>query len=399
MASGSFTFTADSMLACGATIAAAMQLSDNGNPLPNVTFNITTGVAASFFSENFDSVVAPVLPAGWTSTASGIGVAWVTSTTTPNSAPNEAFAPDPSNIGDSLLVSPVITVPANGGQVSFKNSYNTESTFDGAVLEISINGGAFADIITAGGSFVSGGYNATISTSFSSPIAGRMAWSGNSGGYVNSVVNLPAAANGQNIQLQWRMASDTSIAATGVMIDDVVITHPVCCSAAVPALTSAVSRLTHTGVGDFDVPLPSSSPAAVEDRSSGGNYSIVLTFTNGPITSGTAMVTAGTGTAGAPTFSGNTMTVPLTGVANAQTLTLTVNNVNGLLPSASVSIGFLIGDTGGNGSVNAADIGQTKAQSGNAVTSSNFREDVNHDGTINASDVGLVKSRSGTSIP
>jgi hypothetical protein len=163
-------------------------------------------------------------------------------------------------------------------------------------------------------------------------------------------------------------------------------------------LLSAVSRLNHTGVGDFDVPLPASSPAAVEDRSSGGNYSIVFTF-DGPVTSGTAMVTAGTGTAGAPTFSGNTMTVPLTGVANAQTLTLEVDNVNGLLPSASVSIGFLIGDTGGNGSVNAADIGQTKAQSGNAVTSSNFREDVNHDGTINASDVGLVKSRSGTSIP
>ena len=62
-------------------------------------------------------------------------------------------------------------------------------------------------------------------------------------------------------------------------------------------------------------------------------------------------------------------------------------------------MGVLVGDTNGDGSVNASDIGQTKAQSGNAVTGSNFREDVKVDGNINASDIGLVKSKSGTSLP
>ena len=80
-------------------------------------------------------------------------------------------------------------------------------------------------------------------------------------------------------------------------------------------------------------------------------------------------------------------------------VTLTVNNVNGLLPSASVDIGFLVGDTNADRSVNSADIGQTKAQSGNLVIGSNFREDVNIDGNINSSDIGLVKSKSGTSVP
>ena len=60
---------------------------------------------------------------------------------------------------------------------------------------------------------------------------------------------------------------------------------------------------------------------------------------------------------------------------------------------------MLVGDTGGNGSVNAADVGQTKSQSGNAVSGTNFREDVNADGSVNASDVGLVKSRSGNGLP
>jgi hypothetical protein len=204
--------------------------------------------------------------------------------------------------------------------------------------------------------------------------------------------------SGYNATINWTLTSLTP-APTNTAFRGIAFAPS---SGAAPQLASAVSRLTHGGAGDFDVALPLTGTAGVEDRSS-STYNIVLTFTNGPITAGTAMVTAGTGTAGSPTFSGSTMTVPLTGVANAQTLTLTVNNVSmageGTLPSASVNIGFLIGDTGGNGSVNAADVGQTKAQSGNPVTATNFREDLNHDGNVNASDVGLVKSRTGTAIP
>jgi len=57
------------------------------------------------------------------------------------------------------------------------------------------------------------------------------------------------------------------------------------------------------------------------------------------------------------------------------------------------------GDTNGNKTVNASDIGETKAQSGQAVTAANFRQDVTPNGSINASDIGLVKSRSGASVP
>ena len=68
-------------------------------------------------------------------------------------------------------------------QLTFRNNYNLEFAsgdptlgYDGGVLEIKIGAGSFQDIIAAGGSFVSGGYNRTISTGFSSPIAGRPAW-------------------------------------------------------------------------------------------------------------------------------------------------------------------------------------------------------------------------------
>ena len=63
------------------------------------------------------------------------------------------------------------------------------------------------DIVAAGGSFVSGGYNTTLSGDYGNPLAGQQAWSGNSGGFTTTVVNLPAAAAGQNIQLRWRCAA------------------------------------------------------------------------------------------------------------------------------------------------------------------------------------------------
>ena len=145
----------------------------------------------------------------------------MTSTTTPDTAPNAAFAPDPNTVGDMELFSPVLPISAGGGSFSFRNNFNTENTFDGMVLEISINGGAYQDIVAAGGSFVTGGYTGTISVNFGSPIGGRMAWTGNSAGYITSTVNLPAAANGQNIRLKWRMATDSSVAGVGVRVDTI----------------------------------------------------------------------------------------------------------------------------------------------------------------------------------
>ena len=76
-----------------------------------------------------------------------------------------------------------------------------------------------------------------------------------------------------------------------------------------------------------------------------------------------------------------------------------VTDVNGTIGSGSTTMGVLLGDTSGDGVVNSADIGQTKSQSGNGLTKSNFREDVNADGSINSADIGLVKSKSGTALP
>ena len=109
--------------------------------------------------------------------------------------------------------------------LSFRNNFNTEFSdgtyWDGGVLEISspnINGGAFTDVTDAavGGSFVSGEYTGTIDTTANNPLAGRDAWSGSSGGYIDTVINLGPNLNGQTITLRWRMGTDEAVGRTGV---------------------------------------------------------------------------------------------------------------------------------------------------------------------------------------
>jgi dockerin type I repeat protein len=168
-------------------------------------------------------------------------------------------------------------------------------------------------------------------------------------------------------------------------------------------LTSAVSRKTHGGAGDFDVDLPLTGEPGVECRSSGGDHAFVITFSN-PVVSGDASVTSGSGNvAGSPTFSGNTMTVNLTGVTDVQQITVTLSNVTDsfaqVLPDTPVSANMLIGDTNGNKTVNASDVAQTKGQSGLPVTAANFRTDVNASGTITASDIAQAKANAGHTLP
>ena len=168
-------------------------------------------------------------------------------------------------------------------------------------------------------------------------------------------------------------------------------------------LTTAVSRKTHVGAGDFDIPLPLTDEPGVECRSSGGAHTLVFSLSNNPV-SGNASVTGGIGSvSGSPTFANNTMTVNLTGISDVQKVTVTLSGVTDsftqVLPNTAVSMNVLAGDTNGNKTVNASDVGQTKAQSGIAVTAANFRQDVTPNGTINASDIGLVKSRSGQFVP
>ena len=171
------------------------------------------------------------------------------------------------------------------------------------------------------------------------------------------------------------------------------------------AAQTIVSRKIHGSAGTFDINLP-----GIECRNGGatGDYSVVVTFPNTAFVTGSpqAQVNGGSATIGSGgvsnggtvVISGSVVTIPLTNVANAQTVVLQINGVmsgpsRGNLP---VSLSVLVGDVTGNSAVNASDVALVKTEMAHAVDATNFRADVNADGAIQATDVALVKSDAGS---
>jgi hypothetical protein len=256
-------------------------------PTPTPAATPTPTPCIAIFSENFDGVTAPALPEGWTSASTGVERPWVTSTATPASALNDAFAPDVPNKGNTELVTPAIPLPADGGILTFQNLFNMQANADGMVLEISINGGAFADILIAGGSFSSGPYTHLI-TGVGNPIAGRMAWSGLSGGttpapaYITTTVNLPAAPNEQSIRLKWRAATDINPGAAdgaGVRIDNIVI-FPASCGPPPPPPTATPggTPVPTATPGSSGTPTPAATPTPTPTGNIGGGIALVEAY-------------------------------------------------------------------------------------------------------------------------
>ncbi len=126
------------------------------------------------------------------------------------------YARDPSTVGGGTdLTAPPISVTSPFATVTFRNSYNTEDGWDGGVLEISIAGGDYQDFLTAGGTFTQNGYNSVIGGGRNNPIASRAGWTGNSDGYLTTVAQFPASANGKIVHLRWRFGADDNTTGTG----------------------------------------------------------------------------------------------------------------------------------------------------------------------------------------
>ena len=178
----------------------------------------TVNLGVSFF-DNMESG-----PGLWTHEVDQGVDHWVISSAQSHSPTQAWFVPDDSDITDSRLRSlDPVTIGA-GSELTFWHRYEFEGTsYDGAVLEIFIDGD---DTWTDLGSFITdGGYNGTISTSFSNPLAGRPAWTGDLTEWTPVTVDLSSFA-GYEALIRWRLGCDTSVGDTGWYIDDVQITAP-----------------------------------------------------------------------------------------------------------------------------------------------------------------------------
>ncbi|HVE55264.1 MAG TPA: M36 family metallopeptidase [Pyrinomonadaceae bacterium] len=289
-------------VACGSKVTVSVVVTSNLGT-ETKTLKLQIGTPTPVYTENFDAVTAPALPAGWTTSGT---LPWTTSTAGADSAPNAASNPFAASTQSGELVSPSVAVPATGAQLTFRHSYTSEFSWDGGVLEISVNGGAYVDIVDAGGTFETGSYNWAFQRAAdgnTSVLASRAGWTGttvsvsNPSGFITSTVNLPASANGQNVRFKFRAASDSADSVTNAhwWIDSIVLNGFIC-----PAVATTTTAA--PAAGQYSDPVTLSATLAADcDYATGsmefrvdgvlvgtvavngnGSYSTPYTITNAP---------------------------------------------------------------------------------------------------------------------
>jgi len=169
--------------------------------------------APPLLEENFEDVEGPGPPAGWARTDNGAGTVWEVGTPTGGAE----FVPNAAAVGnqcagtnlngqytsnaDASLISPVFTVPQSGARLTYRQYIDTESAPSqdlGSIRLLDVDGNFLADVVT--------GIEGVTTT-----------WSEES-------IDLPDAANGLEVRLEFRFQSDAEENWGGFYIDDVAVT-------------------------------------------------------------------------------------------------------------------------------------------------------------------------------
>ena len=194
--------------------------------------------------------------AAW-NTSGGTGTnIWTIVTTQSNSPVSSWFVSDPPTVSLQPLrrIAPM-TFPT-GGVLSWFHRVDTEPTYDGYVVEYSLDGGTtWSDILLGQGTvpanpnrFLLNGYNATLSTGFGNPLPGRRAWSGTLIPFQQVRVDMSDFA-GRDVTIRYRFGSDNSIADAGVWIDDISFAVASACNT-VPTVGAAPQALAVDAAGN-----------------------------------------------------------------------------------------------------------------------------------------------------
>lgn len=304
---------------------------------------------------------------------------WAISSSQSNSPSFSWFASDPDAISDQYLILPNIGPLTTSSELSFWHNYNTETDWDGGVLEISTDGVNWVDL---GTSITQNGYNGTIEVNPASPISGQAAFTGNSGGFIQTLVDL-SAYDGQSVDLRWRMASDEFVAGEGWYVDDININD-----ALIDFVNLAcVSSNEFNSSCDSVYTLVNEPDCAVQtwfvDSDLDGFGDANITFNACDQPEGYVADNTDCDDSDATVFPG----APGTGMDID-------NNCNGQIdPTES---GECIGDFNDDGFINVADLLTLLGEFG---CDTNCLTDMNEDGLVNSSDILTFLSLFGTVCP
>ncbi len=201
-----------------------------GESAPSATFSFTTDLAPGECPIGFSTEIHSAddlegSNAAWTS--SGTQNTWQESSARTHSGSTAFWAEDVETESDQYLVSPSMSVPTSGTQpaLSFWNYQEIESSgtagcWDGAVLDVSNNGGSTWTRLDA--ELLSDPYDGPVEINPASPISGENAWCGEPQDWLESIVDLSAYA-GDTVQFRFRLATDAFEGREGWYIDDLAI--------------------------------------------------------------------------------------------------------------------------------------------------------------------------------
>jgi hypothetical protein len=173
-------------------------------------------------------------------------------------------------------------------------------------------------------------------------------------------------------------------------------------------LAKVVSRKTHGSAGTFDLDLPIGGSPGIECRSGGanGDYTIVLAFTDDLTSVQGANLSSGTGSVSSNAIDPNdarNYIVNLTGVTNAQYLTVSLRNVTDSTGNFSSSVpatmGVLLGDVNSTRRTDSGDVTVVRNHTVSIPDQQTFQFDVNTSGRIDSGDVTVTRNASVTVLP
>lgn len=316
---------------------------------------------------------------------------------------SRVFAATQSNDGLGLAGSGFTTVAydgATGAQLWFAE-YNTDTPlsylFTGPLLRIDPAGRAVYVVGMAA--------QATTFAAFAyDPVTGAALKSAVYANGITEANGMAISPDGSRIFVATENGSSANSSTHSVNYDIVTLAYD---TGLVP-LPNVTSRKIHGSAGTFDVELPLTGNPGTECRAGGttGDYTLVFTFANNLTSVGGASVSRGTGSVANSHIDSNdaqSFIVNLTGVTNAQVVTVTLSNVSDSVgdfsASISASMRVLVGDVNTSGLVDSGDVFLVRQQTGQTVIQSNFREDVNASGLIDSGDVFMTRQQTGTSSP
>jgi hypothetical protein len=200
------------------------------------------------------------------------------------------FLSNNSFSSDVAIESHPIEVGFGGNfEMSFWHFYWLEQSFDGGVVEISVNGGDWVDVTEVGGVFQTG-YTGELQ----GELPGRSTFTGLNGDLATAAGNMETisfgnALDGQTVRLRFRVVSDVAVADFGWNIDNVTFTNissPVftdlvagntfACDNSAPKLTLSDAEIT------VNEGQASTVSVALTDRNADDTHTYTWTQTDGP---------------------------------------------------------------------------------------------------------------------